>query len=213
MNKYLIILVLATISCSSDKEKPIQENFSSDEVIASDIEIYEPDFSERFQSFDSENPIWQYNEEYWNPEERIEKINEDNLLFKGQKLKDILDTRPYLEAYESVPIRTQNVMLADSSTIVLLQNGEITSLSFTKGSELKYENRNLFSYTPISYKKEFPGSYQMRNFTTSHDDVMRYREIDSVKSLDFTHLYTDSGKLTITWVNGNVERVFYDYYR
>lgn len=52
----------------------------------------------------------------------------------------------------------------------------------------------------------------MRNFTTLSNDVIRYNEIDSVKSLDFTHLYTNSGKLTITWVNGKVERTFYKYF-
>ncbi|GAB2632691.1 hypothetical protein [Belliella aquatica] len=209
MNKYFIFLVLVIFSCSK-RDKLTLENFPLDEVIAIDTFTNTPDFSERFQSFDNESPIWQFNKNIV-PEELIEKINEDKLLINGQKLNDISEIKTFLEANDYDEIR-QEVWLRDSSITIIIQNSKINSLSFTKSSNLKYEDLDLFSLTPLSYKKKFPGSYKMRNFTTLSNDVIRYSEIDSVKSLDFTYLHTNSGKLTITWVNGKVERTFYKYF-
>lgn len=211
MKKYIIIILFGIISCTPKKEKPFQE-VSFDEVIAIDTNVNTPEFSERFQSFDLEKPIWQYNEKIV-PEELIEKINDDSLLFKGQKIKNILAIAPQSISNEITSKNQAEVWLADSTVSIIMQNKEIISINFATGSNLIYGDLNLFSLTPLDYKEKFPGSYQMRNFTTISDDINQYASIDSIKSLDFTQLNTNSGKLTITWINGDIERIFYKTFR
>ncbi|WP_297337102.1 hypothetical protein [Algoriphagus sp.] len=211
MKKYIIIILFGIISCTPKKEKPFQE-VSFDEVIAIDTNVNTPEFSERFQSFDLEKPIWQYNEKIV-PEELIEKIKDDSLLFKGQKIKNILAIAPQSISNEITSKNQAEVWLADSTVSIIMQNEEIISINFATGSNLIYGDLNLFSLTPLDYKEKFPGSYQMRNFTTISDDINQYTSIDSIKSLDFTQLNTNSGKLTITWINGDIERIFYKTFR
>jgi len=212
MKKLSIVILTSLISCSERKEVS-EPAIDMDEITVVDTFLTIPDFSERFGSAGDGDPIWQYNEEIV-PEEYIELIDDSQLEINGiailpsESLIEELD----LDRDKSVPPNISYTLRStDEKISAYIQDKELISISLSRGISLELAKENLFHITFEKYKEKFPNSYSLRNFNTDVPDIMYYREIDSVKTLDFTALHTKSGKLKFTWVNGRVERMQYDY--
>jgi len=210
----IMILAIFLISCSDRHEIeniPVDKN----EIIAVDTILETPNFSERFKSAGKEELIWQYNEEIV-PEKYIEKIDDHQLTINGISILavDSLIEELGLEADNRNSSKETLMLRSNDSTISAgIHNNEISFINLNKGVSVKLFQVNLFDMTFQNYKEAFPGSYSMRNSTTNMSDVIYYQDIDSVKTLDFTELFTKSGKLKLTWANGRVERMEYLYFK
>jgi hypothetical protein len=212
MKKLSIVILTSLISCSERKEVS-EPAIDMDEITVVDTFLTIPDFSERFGSAGDGDPIWQYNEEIV-PEGYIERIDDSQLEINGiailpsESLIEELD----LDRDKSVPPNISYTLRStDEKISAYIQDKELISIILSRGISLELAKENLFDITFGKYKEKFPKSYSMRNFKTDVPDIMYYRENDSVKTLDFTALHTESGKLKFTWVNGRVERMHYDY--
>lgn len=207
--KKLSIILLIIISCSEKQE--IENLINSDEIIAIDTMVDAPNFSERFGSAGKEDLIWQFNKDIV-PENYIEQIDDTQLKVNGISILDIESLKENLDLEIDERLSSNNVLTlssTDKTIMVIIQNNGLSSIILKDGVSIELSQKKLFDLTFETYKKKFPHSYNMRNFTTSASDIFDYQEIDSIKTLDFTELFTKSGKLKLTWANGRVEKMEY----
>lgn len=205
-------IAIFLISCS-DRHEIEKSAIDMNEIIAVDTILAIPDFSERFGSAGEEDLIWQFNDEYV-PEKYIEQIDDSQLKINGISILavDSLIEELGLEADNRNSLNKTLMLRSNDSTIsAFIHNNEVSSINLNKGVSVELFQTNLFDMTFQKYKENFPRSYSMRNSSTNGSDIMYYRDIDSVKTLDFTELFTKSGKLRLTWANGRVEKMEYLY--
>jgi hypothetical protein len=214
MKKLSIVIPTSLISCSERKEVS-EPAIDMDEITVVDTFLTITDFSERFGSAGDDDTIWQYHEEIV-PEGYVERIDDSQLEINGIAIlpSENLIVELDLDRDKRVPPNIScTLRSSDEKISAFIQNKELIAISLSRGVSLALAKENLFEMTFEKYKKKFPKSYSMRNFTTDAPDIMYYREIDSVKTLDFTALHTDSGKLKLTWANGRLERMQYYYFK
>lgn len=207
-------LAIFQISCS-DRHEIEKSAIDKNEIIIVDTIVASPQFSERFGSAGEEDLIWQYNEEIV-PEKHIEQIDDSQLKINGISIlsaESLIEELGLKADNRNSSNKTLMLRSNDSTISAFIHNNEVSSINLNKGVSVELLQSNLFDMTFQKYKETFPGSYNMRNFTTNGSDVLYYQDIDSVKTLDFTELFTKSGKLKLTWANGRVERMEYLYFK
>jgi len=208
--KLLVFIFL--ISCSPQQSED-QEKAVAEEILAVNNDLETINFSDRFESEGKDSPIWVDRQDL-NIEDYIESVDTKYLTIEGKQFDEVnsenIAKDLNLEIDEN--LTSDNIKIfksKDEKIVAVIQEGKITSIDTRKDADLKLNGKNIFELTFKSYKDKFSGSYKVRNFKPNISNVSYYNKIDSVRTLDFTELHSQTGKLNFTWVNGYLIEVCY----
>ncbi|KPQ12499.1 MAG: hypothetical protein HLUCCX10_14755 [Algoriphagus marincola HL-49] len=155
-----------------------------------------------------DTPIWYYNEsENLIIEEIAETLPQDQIFLNEVSIANYPKTPEKLPSSFILKRRDDQIDILnyrnlEDSVWVQYSQGKLTSLEFNNYSntDFRLEDLPVFQATLDDYKERYPGSYSLRNLFPSYL-LQDYHNLDSVKTIDLTFLWTEGARIDIIWLN------------
>lgn len=155
-----------------------------------------------------DTPIWYYNEsENLIIEEIAETLPQDQIFLNEVSIADYPKTPDKLPSSfvltrQDEQIDIVNYRNLEDSVWVQYSQSKLTYLEFNNYSntDFRLEDLPVFHATLDDYKERYPGSHSLRNLFPSYL-LQDYTNLDSVKTIDLTFLWTEGARIDIIWLN------------
>lgn len=193
------------MSCNSSKSIDDFDVLVNEDYVDS---LILEDYSHKYGFAENDTPAWymkgidgmvieEIAESFEKSSVEIQGFRLDNLL-KGDAIKNL-----GLTLNNSIAEINFNDYLNENKTLYLSENNDQLNhiaIYDLREIDVRLEKVTLSSLNISTYKSKYPGSYSLRNLF-SVESSSHLAPLDSIKSIQHTFLWTDNGRLDLTWVN------------